>query len=382
MNGKGKKDIVTVCFFGLLLFLTAGFDLLKKDRFFSETENRILAGKPDFQIKEFLGGSFSRDYEEYISDQFLFRDKWILLKTYTDLGLRKKEINGVYYVFPDTLLEKHAGKNLERQAEEARRRLKEFADWCEGKYRLSVMLVPTADEIYKERLPKFAPYFNQEVYLNQVKEDLNNVNGAIFVDISEQLKEHRAEEVFYRTDHHWTTLGAFYGYRTWKDEVLKRSENTVSKADLENYKRITVTKDFLGTLHSKINIPIEPDKMEVFLPKKEQQNEIYYDFKKEAVAGFYEERFLKKKDKYSLFFGGNHDFIEIRTENKEKRNILVIKDSYANCFIPFLAEDYAAIYVADFRYYKGDTEDIAEKYEIDDILVLYNVVHFAEEFRY
>lgn len=374
-----KKNIFTVCFFGLLLFLTAGFDLFKKDRFFSETENRILAAKPDFQIKELLEGSFGKDYEEYISDQFLLRDKWIMLKTYTDIGLQKKEINGVYYVPPDTLFEKHAGKRIEQQAEEARMKLKELADWCEGKYRLSVMLVPTADAVYKEKLPKFSPYFNQEVYLNQVKADLDH---AIFVEVSEKLMEHRKESVFYRTDHHWTTLGAFYGYQAWREKMSEQTGENKSKTDLKDYRRKAVTKDFLGTLHGKINIPIEPDSIELFLPKKEQRNEIYYDFKKEAVFSFYEERFLKKKDKYSLFFGGNHDFIEIRTENKGKKNILVIKDSYANCFVPFLTEDYDNIYVVDFRYFRGNTEDIVKKYEVNDILVLYNVVQFAEEFRY
>lgn len=373
---KVKKDTIFVWIFVLILSFISIIDCVKKNRFFSESENRILAGKPVFKLKEFLEGDYGKEYEEYISDQFLFRENWISLKTYTDLGLRKKEINGVFYTSENILFEKHEKKELDKQAEEKLEKLKTFTGWCDGKYRLFVMLIPTADAVYTEKLPEYAVIFEQKEYLNKVK---NVVGKEHFVDVEKMLKEHKEEYIYYRTDHHWTTLGAFYGYQAWAKQAAGKSEEEISMKD---YTRKTVTDEFFGTLQRKINIPIKPDSVEIFLPKEERQYEIYYDFKEEAVSSFYEKKYLEKKDKYSLFFGGNHDFIEIRTGNKNKKNILVIKDSYANCFLPFLTEQYENIYVVDFRYYRGNVENIVKQYDVEDILVLYNVVQFAEEFRY
>lgn len=371
-----KKDVFFVWIFVSVLCFITIIDFVKKDKFFSEAENRILAQKPSFQLKEFMKGDYGKEYEEYISDQFLFRENWILLKTYADISLRKKEINGVFYTSENILFEKHDKKELEEPAEEKLTKLKEFSERCKGKYRLSVMLVPTADAVYKEKLPKYVDIFNQKKFLERVK---TAVGDESYIDAGKLLQEHKEEYIYYRTDHHWTTLGAFYGYQAWAE---KAAGVTATEISIENYERKTVTENFLGSLQRKINIPIKADSMEIFLPKEKQQTIIYHDFDEESVFDFYEEKYLEKKDKYSLFFGGNHGFTEIRTGIKNGKNLLVIKDSYANCFIPFLAKHYENIYVADFRYFRGNTEDILEKYDVEDILVLYNVVQFAQEFRY
>ncbi len=368
---KIKKEIIVVFIYIIILFSLSIADMVKKDRFFSESENRILAEKPAFDWKEVLEGNYSKDYEEYVSDQFFFRDNFILLKTYADIGLRKKEINDVYFVFPDTLYEKHDSKILKEPAEEKLQKLSAFVNWCKGKYPVSIMLIPTADAVYKEQLPKYAPCFEQDEYLNKVKTSVGKEN---FVDVREILNAHKKEYIYYRTDHHWTTLGAFYGYQAWAEQAAGIT-GTISE---EDYTREAVTDDFLGTLHGKVNIPIKPDTMELFIPKTEQKVSMYYDFKPEKITDFYEKKHLNKKDKYRMFFDGNHAFMEIRTGQEDKKNLLVIKDSYANCFLPFLTEHYANIYVVDFRYYRGTAEEILKEYKADEILVLYNVVQFVE----
>lgn len=348
-------------------------DLWKEDKNFSESENRILAQKPSFHKKEFAEGTYRKQYEEYISDQFIYRDKWILLKTFADMGFAKKEINGVYFVSPNILLEKHEDKELGKKSEEKLKKLEELSKWCDGKYDLSVMFVPTADAVYQEKLPKFAPFFDQENFLKKAEAA---AESAHFINVEKVLKEHKREYIYYRTDHHWTMLGAFYGYQTWAERTGEKP------LPIEEFTRETVSENFLGTLHRKINIPIEPDSMELFLPKEKQAYKVYYDFEKNPKSSLYEEKYFDKKDKYSAFLDGNHAFIEIHTENKNGKSVMVIKDSYANCFVPFLSNHYEKIYVADFRYFRGSLQDLLEEYKVEDILVLYNVVHFIEEFRY
>lgn len=368
-----KKNVAYIILFGCILVFIAVADLWKEEKHFSESENRILAQKPTFHIKQFIEGNFREEYEEYVSDQFLYRDTWILLKTYADIAFAKKEINGVYLVSSDTLLEKHDVKMLEEKSEEKLEQLKELSKWCDGKYDLSVILVPTADEVYKDKLPKYAPHFDQENFLNEAEQIVGSTH---FINVEEILKERKRAYIYYRTDHHWTTLGAFYAYQVWGEK------KGVEPLSLDKFTRETISEDFLGTLQSKVNIPMKPDKMEIFIPKVEQKYSIYYDFTDEVESRLYEKKYFNRKDKYSAFLNGNHAFIEIQTENHNGKNVMVVKDSYANCFIPFLTSHYENIYVVDFRYYRGNLQDLLEEYEVDDILVLYNVVHFIEEFRY
>lgn len=368
-----KKDnlfIALVC--GVILLLT-GIDLIKKDSFFSEAENRILTEKPKFTWGEFWEGSYSAQYEQYITDQFVFRNNWILLKTYTDIYTAKKEINGVYRISKNTLIEQHLEENFEGKTEKQIDKLKELVKWCDGKYNLSIMIVPTADYIYRDKLPKYAPYFDQQIFLKQVREA---VGESHFISVIEKLENHKEEYIYYRTDHHWTTLGAFYAYEKW-------AEKTGNVANtLESFERQEAADSFLGTLHAKVQIPMEGDSLEFFLPRKSNSCKVIYDFEQEESNSLYEKRFLNKKDKYSAFLNGNHAFIEIETEHKNGKGVVVIKDSYANCFIPFLTGHYEKIYVVDFRYYRGSLENILKEYKAEDILVLFNTVHFIEEFRF
>ena len=252
-----KKSITTLVLLGgLMLGLTIA-DLCTPDRVFSAYENRVLASKPAFSFQALFTGHFTGDYETYVTDQFTGRDKWISIKTMTDVFLGKKEVNGVYLATDGSLIEKHAPENVEKETEEKRLALlQKLADRQKEKPgNFWVMLVPTADNILTDKLPAYAAYYNQKEFLDKVTEMIGEDSVINVWDI---LNTHKDEYIYYKTDHHWTTLGAYYGY-------LASSE----KSDMTNvsYNAETVSKDFLGTLHSKTNLSVAPDTIEAYKPK-------------------------------------------------------------------------------------------------------------------
>ena len=387
---KKINAVITLLLLGGILLGLAVADICTPDRLFSEYENRILASKPDFSLKVLFDGSYTEDYETYVTDQFVERDKWIFIKTMTDVLLGKKEINGVYLAKDKTLIEKHVPEDIKPEVIAQRLALlQRLVEWQEGRENgaLHIMLVPTADNILADKLPNHAAYYEQQELLEQVQE----MAGSYVIDVTDSLQAHREEYIYYGTDHHWTTRGAYCGYLAWAETI---GVTPVS------YNVQTVSTDFLGTLHSKTNLPVKPDTMEAYLPvvlRKVQGSgmsdggamQVYYDFYEEGRDSLYEEKYLETKNKYGYFLDDNHPFIRIETgvqdPTAEGKKLFVIKDSYANCFIPFLTEHYETIYVLDLRYYKAPLFSLLEECCAEgnmDILVLYNVIHFIEEFQY
>jgi len=371
MNEK-KNALLTVGMISAIILIFMVADLVSGNRIFSEAENRVLASKPDFSKDELFFGSYTEDYEEYVTDQFVGRDKWITIKTQTDILLQKKDINGVYLGKEGYLIEKHSpdaySDELETERIVALNKLLERWD-------AKVMLVPTADNILSDKLPDYAIYYDQKTFLDKVRNEIGEEN---YIDVYGVLQEHKDEEIYYRTDHHWTSLGAYYGYKAWVDAMDRFFYPY--KAE----KMITVSEDFLGTLHSRINIAVKPDSIKRFLETELRPLTVTYDFA-ETANTLYEESYLDTKNKYGYFLNDNHAFVEIHTPYNKGKSIFIIKDSYANTMIPLLTRYYENIYVLDLRYYNGKLFEIMEQYEPEngmDVLVLYNCVHFLENFKY
>ena len=363
----------------ILAFTVA--DMIEPDRTFSETENRILAGKPQFSWDELFYGDYTTDYEEYVTDQFVSRDKWIGIKTRTDIALQKKEINGVYLAEDNYLIEKHDPAEYTTELEEQKLEyLKKLVERWDAK----VMLVPTADNILTDKLPAYATYYNEEEFLQRVKGEIGEEH---YIDVFAALKEHAQEDIYYRTDHHWTSLGAYYGFLAWADAV-ERFPYPYSVNGM-----ITVTDQFEGTLHSKINIAGAKDRIQYFPETELRPVKVTYDFAAEKDT-LYEEKYLDTKNQYGFFLDDNHGLIEIDTDYKNGKTLFVIKDSYANSMIPLLTTHYEKIYVVDLRYFNMRLFDFMEQCEPKasieqdmpeegmDVLVLYNCIHFLKDFRY
>lgn len=366
-NAIFKAGIISAI---ILIFTIA--DMISGDRIFSDTENRILASKPEFSWEELFHGDYTTDYEEYVTDQFISRDKWIYIKTNTDIALQKKEINGVYLGEDNYLIEKHHPADYTEELENRKiESLKKLVDIWDAR----VMLVPTADNIITDKLPPYAVYYNQAAFLEKVKQEIGEEH---YVDVYSALKTHAEEEIYYRTDHHWTSLGAYYGFLAWA-EHREWFPYPYSVSGMK-----TVTEDFQGTLHSKINIPFAKDRIQYFPETERRPVRVCYDYEG-TTDTLYESGYLDIKNKYGFFMDDNHAFVEIDTDYKNGRTLFVIKDSYANSMIPLLTTHYEKIYVMDLRYFNGRLFDFMEMNEPEggmDVLVLYNCIHFLEEFMY
>ena len=367
-----RNALLTVGLLCAVLFVLGIADLCNSDRVYSETENRVLASRPTFSWESLLSGEYGDDYEEYMSDQFVGRDKWVGIKTRADILFQKKEINGVYLGADRYLIGVNDPKKYTEQMEDSRiASLKKLVNRWDAK----VMLVPTADNILTDKLPAFTPHYDEMRLLAKVKE---SVDEEHYIDVYSALQEHAGEPIYYRTDHHWTSLGAYYGFLAWADNMGKfpYPYNTAGMK--------TVSEDFQGTLQSRINVAWTKDRIQYFPETEKKSVSVTYDFA-DTADSLYAPEYLETKNQYGFFLNDNHAFIEIHTGYNPGKTLFVIKDSYANSMIPLLAAHYETIYVVDLRYFNGKLFQLMEQYEPEqgmDVLVLYDCIHFLEDFKF
>ncbi|CAH8772008.1 DHHW family protein [Paenibacillus dendritiformis] len=357
----------------LLLFIgaLAVLNVLTTEREFSEAENRVLEKWPDFTLQSLAAGKLTSSYEKYVSDQFVFRDAWIGVKTDADRAVGKKESNGVY-LGKDGFLIQRFNPPADRDVEDKVEAIRAFDHVTPG-VRKYMMLVPTTAALHQDKLPAYAASGDEPAYMDKVRQALP---GTIrFVDVYPALSAERERPIFYRTDHHWTTTGAYYAYR----ELCKHMG--MIPLDKEDFRIRRVTNEFYGSLYSKSGFRhIRPDSIELYLPKKEASYKVEYVDEQRTTDSLYELGNLNKKDKYTVFFNGNHALIKITTAHPEgKKKLLVVKDSYANSLLPFLTEHFGEIYVADLRYYGEDLTALVRQHDIRDMLLLYNANTFFED---
>ncbi len=366
---KGSiRSKVTVTIFLLILSGMSVFGFAAGDERYSEKENRYLAIKPDLDSGNLLNGKYQEDYETYLADKTIFRNKWIELKTYIELASLKKDVNGVYFGKDNYLIARQDTDKFETEnADKNCKYLEEFVDNYKKNTDICVMLVPNTSEILKKKLPKYAYNFNETRYINDIYKKIGEDNT---VDVNEILKAHKDEYLYYKTDHHWTTLGAYYAFTEYADKT---------GINIEKYTTKLVTDKFYGTMSSKANLEIEADKVYIYEPDKEEEVSVRYNNSTELKDSLYEMSALDKKDKYSIFLGGNNPLVQITTNAENDRKVLVIKDSFAHCFIPFMISGFSKIDVVDLRYYNESIRKMIEESGYTDILVLYNVGNFVED---
>ncbi len=359
---------VAVLFLMLIAGMAAG--VLQKDKKYSSAENRTLQQFPKFTVKRVLNGKFQKKYETYLSDQFPKRDSWVKLQTVTERMFGKTESNGVYFGKDGYLLEKYTEEDIDNKI--ADKNIKVLGKFVKEALKVSdvkVMMVPSKTFTLENYLPAFAKTYNENIFYNNLEKKLPD---SVLIDIYSILNQHADENIFYRTDHHWTTQGAWYGYSAYNKACGKDEKATEAKKKL---KRVSV--DFLGTTFSKVNMYSQKDEINIYEPENEM--EVIYNMGEKTENTFYQTNFLKKKDKYSVFFGGNQAVIEISGGVKNNKTLFVIKDSFANCMIPFLAEDYEKVVVADMRHLNIGMTMLLRNYKPSDVLVLYNTIQFMQD---
>ena len=363
----------TITLFCILIFGFTAATMIKPDTDYSESENRTLAQMPDATVESVFDGSFEADYETYLTDQFVARDQWIGMKTAVERALFKKESKDIYFAEDDYLIEKHTDSFTSDIAELNIRVISQFAEQyldTFGSEHMTFMVVPNAVKVLEEKLPAYASPYDEGVYLEQIAVSLPE--GTWF-DAGEVLEEHDSEEIFYRTDHHWTTKAAFYVYQQWAKE---QGLTVPTEAD---YNIETATEEFAGTIQSKLGIDTQKDTIELY----KQVEDIFYTVQKngtgDVVYDLYEESALDTKSKYDVFFGGNQARVTLKTKENNGRKILVIKDSYAHCFVPFLLSEFEEIEMIDIRYYNQKISELIADGGYTDLLFLYNASGFAED---
>lgn len=360
---KVQEKLVGIIFI-LTLFLFLIINVIVPDREKSAQENRMLATKPKFRLSSLISGDYDEKFEAYMDDQFVGRDMWRKLKVTVDrIGGSRLE-NGVYIGTNGQLLEQievadenHLAANIKA--------IKSFSE-SQSKIPVRMMLVPDAANVLNHSLPALAKPEDQTQMFSMVRKDLGD--SVEWIDVSTELNKHKTEKIYYKTDHHWTTLGAFYAFQA-------AAPSLGIEGDLSgNYVSYAVSDSFNGMLASKSGVNLgEKEQIDIYVPTEEDTDLIvdYVDEGKRSTS-LYDSSKLKEKDQYTVFLGGNSSLLDIRTVSTSTKRLLLVKDSFANSFIPFLTPYYREIVVVDPRYYSGTINDLMDSYRISEVLFLYS----------
>lgn len=368
MNKRIEK-ISQIIIVSLFIIFVIGFSIwsfLLKDREFSEMENRNLAQFPSFSWQSLKDGSFSEDLEKYISDQLPFKDELVTLKTDADRLLMHDLQNGVYFGKDGYYLQ-----HYEEDAKQIKKNvdcINTLADLCPDQD-ISFMLVPNSISVMSDKLPSVNATQDQQKTIDKVAQTLDKRINFYCPMVDMKQAAQSGVQVFYKTDHHWTSDGARIGFdglmKAMGEEKL-RAEYSVKELD-----------GFLGTLYSKApSATAQTETIKLYTDKNTSLSVNYVDQKKTSDTIF-DSSFENKKDKYSTFFGGNYATVRISSSGaQQNKKVLILKDSYANCAMPYFTSMYSDVTMIDLRYYHIQPLTVSQYIKengIQQVILLYNV---------
>lgn len=350
------KKIVSIIASATIIIFLALFIVLPKSTF-SNNENRYLEEFPNINFENVFNGKYMKNFESYVEDHFPFREFFLSLKTnvFKLSGMTKQ--SDVYFGKDKYLLQEY---NEPGNSDKIIKIVNRFVDNNNG-VNIDFLLVPTSVYVNSGKLPSNSINSDQGKVIDYYQDNLN-VN---FIDVKDKLLENNKKYLFYKTDHHWTTYGAQEAYLVYCAN---------KKLTPFNYEYQLVNDNFYGTLYSKvIDNSLEHDS--IYKIKDDSVYEVYYNDDNLTTDTLYNDSYLKEKDKYSYFLDNNHDLITITNKSiNESGELLIIKDSYANTFIPFITKHYKKIYVVDPRYYRKSITDYIKENNISNVLFLYNIL--------
>ena len=357
------KQITALVFLGMLVILCF-LNLVLGDK---------KVPKPKLTVDGILDGGYMEEYGEYFTNRFFGGGAFRGLQFSVQTMFGRRESKGIYKGEGQYLLEKIAAPD-EKAVEENIQKIQELAGTY---YNIPVyfMLVPDASNIQSEKLPSYAVERNQKKQFDKIQEQLGV--GVSWVEVSKALMKHSDEELYYRTDRNWTTLGAYYGY----EALAAAMELDTSKApELTPY---VVNNDFIGSLAKQSGYGKGyEDSITIYAPKNIKncvRTVVSNMDTKRKTATLYDSTKLEKEDKYALFLGGDAGMTDIRTTADTTDRLLIFKDSCANCLIPFLTPYYREIVAVDPALYKGNIQEIMQKAKFTSILFLYRGNSFVTD---
>ena len=243
-----------------------------------------------------------------------------------------------------------------------------YGDILGEKVKVYNMVVPTSVEF---NLPE--KYKNmtvsQRARLDNIKFNLSD--KVQWVDIYEKIDEHKDEYLFFRTDHHWTALGAYYAYQCFADAA------GFEPVPLESMEKRTL-EGFLGTLYSQTQdskMIDNADHVDYFVLPNMPKCYIYKLNAPDTAlkTGLYGE-YAKSYNSYSVFMHGDFPVFIMDTGLDNGRRIAVVKESYGNAFVPFLANNYERVVVIDQRYLQKSLYEVLEENGINELLFINNIL--------
>jgi len=333
--------------------------LFNEKKEFSDNEFRYLQKFPEFSFDSLLEGTYIENLESYFNDHFPLRENFVSLKTQSYLLANQTLINDVYVAEDGYLINRF---NKPINSDKIIGIINKFKE-DNNDLNLSIMLVPTATSIYSNLLPSDNINYSEKDAIKYYYDNLN-IKTIDLYNVFE--KEKNNYQLFYRTDHHWTSFGAFFAYI----EFCKN--NDIDYYSIDELTLEKVSEEFLGTLYSKV-FTLNQKKDDIYKLYLEE-NSFTVKYLTKTTNSLYEDSYLKEKDKYSYFLNTNQPVIEVINNNIDNdKEILIIKDSFANSFIPILANNYKKIHVIDPRYYNLAISDYIKEHNIKDVLFLYNI---------
>lgn len=373
---KRYSLFITVFFCAFIsLFFTA--NLLAPDRDFSPLENRVLQQLPTLTKHSFalglggtpgsfFSGAFMSDFETYVTDQFVGRDGWIAAKAALEAASGKQENNGIYLGSENTLIPRFAPPD-EALVQKNLNYVNQLAE--NATVPVTFGLIPGKVSVWADRLPPHAPNADERALIARARTS----TAAQWADVESPLTAHRSEDIYYRLDHHWTSLGAYYGYAAAMEAM------GLVPVPLERYEKTTVSTNFSGTSFSTSGVRwMPPDSIERYVPDDGITVESW--FGPQPMEGrLYHPAKLEGKDQYTYFMGGNQSLSVIRTGHADLPKLLVVRDSYADSMAPFLTPHFSELHLFDPRYNRTPLSQYIAENGIDQVLVLYSVANFVTD---
>ena len=360
--------------FLIFIFGMAVWFLFNPKSDYSSSEKRYLQQFPDVSVDKVLDGTFGTDFESYFADQFPARSFWVGLNAYYSLDTGNNGANGVYNCGNGYLINKPVSTDnkLEKNVD-AIVKFKNTID-----VPVTVMFAPSTGYVADDVLPAVHDKYNDDTYFEQTSATLST-NGISFVDLRKPFKDTYAggNQLYYKTDHHWTTLGAYTAYEKLCEQ-LNITPAPKEKFDIKTY------GGFYGTTYSTSGFWFtQPDSIQIWdNPENTDKNikvKISEGTNTDEFGSMYFYDHLEEDDKYPVFIDGNHALTEITNSNASGGTILLVKNSFSHSLAPFLAENYSKIILVDMRYYKMSVSQIVEQENPEQVVFLYGIDNIATD---
>lgn len=365
---KKTLSLVLIIVFTAFITCVGMLYVLMPKSDYSSTEKRYLSRLPSLSYESVKEGSFSTEFESFLADQTPCRKFFVSLNAYFELIKGNNGSNGVYLGKDGWLIEKPFERDNRFSVN-----MKKIASFCDKiDVPSAVVAVPVKGAVYKEKLPTNALEYCDYSMIDSVPGYLGN--KAVFIDVRNLFESKKNEtQLFYKTDHHWTSDATFLTYR------LICNSLDLQPTDDKNY-AVSEYDGFFGTSYSTSCYTLtKPDSLKIYRNVK-TENSVSVTVSEGAEDKHYSSMFfdnrLSEDDMYTAFLDGNHGLVEIETQN-DGPSLLVIKDSFAHCLVPFLADNYSRIVMIDLRYYKKSVYDLVSESSFDQVLFVYGMDSLA-----